>query len=82
MRAFFPLLLLIAKYFVSKIIIILTKQFKVCGDMYYTLVIWAKTGKRRIVFPIGNLAFLYCLYAVAFLSFICSRLCILLCGYR
>lgn len=40
-----------------------------------------KTGKRGTVFPLGNLAFLYCLYAIAFLSFICSRLCILLCGY-
>lgn len=36
--------------------------------MYYTLVIWAKTGKRRFVFSLGNLTFLYCLYAVAFLS--------------
>lgn len=80
MRAFFLLLLLIAKDFVSKIII-LTKQSKICGDMYYTLVIWAKNRWKKIVFSLGNLAFLYCLYAVAFLSFVCSRLCILLGGY-
>ena len=40
-----------------------------------------KTGKRGALFSLGNLAFLYCLYAIAFLSFICSRLWILLCGY-
>ena len=75
-----PWFLFVARDFISKIII-LAKQFKVQGDMYYTLVIWAKTGKTTAVFSVGNLAFLYCLCAVAFLSFTCSRLCILLCGY-
>ena len=40
-----------------------------------------KTGKRGALFSLSNLAFLYCLYALAFLSFICSRLCLLLFGY-